>query len=525
MRCSADATYLLYLFHHIFKLTKKHFFMLDYSKKLMSSSTFAFMGFVLAAIFSYLTRIILARNLSVEDVGLFFSVLNLIIFVTLFQKIGIEMALVRYVNVWKEQGRFDKIKQIFVHTFWFQVIIGLFYAAILYLVSDTVTQFYFHNMSAKILLLFLTPLLLLLVFEDLPRRVFQGFNNMIWFSLLEAGKALLLLLFITIGFFSGPTILVPVFAYLGATFVISIIAIIGIFRYYPFFKEKGAKEKGLFREVFLFGIHLIFFVIGNKVVESLDLLILTYYAPLEQVGIYSIVLPTAALGLFVYRTLAVVVLPLASELWERNDVVQLTQLLRLIHRYLYLLMVPLIILFYCYAEFVLSFLFGPTYADGATALRIIIIGSFFFGLCLINISLLTAIGSSKKAGIIMLYSAGINVLFNFLLIPYYGMVGASIATLISYLLAFIISLIFVKKEITKKDSNFSFYLPKLRFYIALGSFLVLLILLNKILPQTSIITILSTIIISFVSYIILINRLNLYTLKEIKEVWHSIRKK
>ncbi len=492
--------------------------MSDYSQKLFGGSTLAFAGFILAAALSYILRIILARFLSVEEVGLFFSVLSFVVFITLFQKIGTELSLVRYINVWREKRELSKIRAAFYSTFLFQIVIGILYLVVIYLLSDFLSTRYFHDPLAKPTLLLLSTLLILLVFEDLPRRLFQGFNDMFWFSVMEAGKAFLLLLFVVIGLWYNRTVLVPVISFLAATLFISILGIYVSFRKYAFLQEEKRLHPGLFKEVFGFGLPLIFFVIGNKIIDSIDLLVLTYFRSLAEVGVYSIVLPTAGLCLFFYRPLAVVLIPLGSELWARNQVKKLQDLLHHVYHYLFLLVIPLIILFFIHASFVLSFLFGEMYIEGTDALRLILLGVFFFGLAHINISILIGVGNSKKSGIVMLYGAGINFLLNIILIPFWGMVGAGLATLISYLFCYVLSLVYVKKEINLHSLNLAWF----KFAFTAILFTLVSVLFSLAIPWQGLMGVLISSFLSLFCYVILITSFGLFTFKELKSILSMI---
>ncbi len=493
--------------------------MSDYSQKLFGGSTLAFAGFVLAAALSYVLRIVLARFLSVEEVGLFFSVLSFVIFVTLFQKIGTELSLVRYINVWREKGELSKIKAAFCSTLLFQILIGILYLVVIFLLSDLLSAKYFHDPLAKPTLLLLSTLLILLIFEDLPRRLFQGFNDMFWFSVMEAGKAFLLLIFVIVGLGYNRTVLVPVISFLAATLVISAGGIYVSFRKYSFLQEKKKPHPGLFKEVFGFGLPLIFFVIGNKIIDSIDLLVLTYFRSLTEVGIYSIVLPTAGLCLFFYRPIAVVLIPLGAELWAQGQAAKLRELFQRVYHYLFVLVMPLVILFFIQGSFILSFLFGPKYADGTMALRLILLGVFFFGLAHINISALIGIGNSKKSGKVMLYGALINFVLNVILIPFWGMIGAGIATLVSYLFCYVLSLVYVKQEI----SLASLRLPWFKLAFTAGLFALVSVLFSLAIPwQNKLAGVLISSVLSVVCYLILITAFKLFTFKEAKEIWNMV---
>src|SRR3989344_4239043 len=205
-------------------------------QKLVRGTSFLVISLLYGALFSNLLRIVLARSLPVEDVGLFFSALNFIIFITLFQKIGTELSLVRYVNVWKVKGEFDKIKQGFLYTFVFQIIIGVIYIGIIFLFSEYFANDYFDHPAARGVILLLSALIILLIFEDLPRRLFQGFNNMFWFSILEAAKSFFMVTFVVVGFIFEKNVFVPVLSFLAATVIVGCIGVATSCRIFQFIR-------------------------------------------------------------------------------------------------------------------------------------------------------------------------------------------------------------------------------------------------------------------------------------------------
>ncbi len=91
-------------------------------------------------------------------------------------------------------------------------------------------------------------------------------------------------------------------------------------------------------------------------------------------------------------------------------------------------------------------LFGPEFIVGSYALILVSIGQ------VVNSSvgsagyILTMTGFPKVALYINIFSAGINIVLNFFLIPAFGIVGAATASLISIGIANILRLIFVFKK-------------------------------------------------------------------------------
>lgn len=489
--------------------------MSSYTQKATSGSALAFSGLIIAALLAYLLKIALVRFLPVESVGLFYSSLNFIILITLFQKIGLETSLIRFINKWRVNEENNKIASAIIYVVLFQLLIGIIYTIVVLLFSEYIGIHYFKHPLAPAVLRLLSLLIILLIFEDIPRRIFQSFNKMFWFSFIEAFKSILFLMLVIIGFFFETSVLVPVYGFLAATIIISIFGVAISLKTFNIFKYRIEAGWSIFKRLFIFGLPLILLVIGHKIIESIDLLILTYFRNLYEVGIYSMVLPTAALCLFFFRAVSVVILPLSSELWARNENDKLIDAIVKLNRYLFIAISPIILILFVYAELALTLLFGTAYGIGSTALRIILPGVAFFGLAHLNINILIAIGDAKHAGMSMILGALINILLNILFIPSFGMVGAAGATLISYLSVYTVSKICLRKALRFKQLSSSF----VKIIIAAAAFtLVATILKNLLAIKFVFLEVAIVLLISSLIYTFLIYKMKLFTIGELKNI-------
>jgi len=113
--------------------------------------------------------------------------------------------------------------------------------------------------------------------------------------------------------------------------------------------------------------------------------------------------------------------------------------MNLLHKYLFLVITPLILTAIFYAKFFIITLFGEKYLSGYPALQILLIGVLFYVVASANHNFLAGIGKPKTVTIIILLAAVLNVLLNLLLIPRWGINGAALATTASYFLMLIFS--------------------------------------------------------------------------------------
>ena len=186
---------------------------------------------------------------------------------------------------------------------------------------------------------------------------------------------------------------------------------------------------------------------GGKLIGDIDTLILTYFRPLSEVGIYNVILPSAMLFLYFGISISAVAFPIVSELWAKKDKIRLSEGIRLMHKYTFAIIIPAVFTIFTFSELFIKSFFSAEYVVGELAFRILLIGVLFYIVAGINTNIIAGIGKPKTATKIIVFSAIINIILNLILIPIMGIEGAAIATAISYLTALILSTYKVTKFI------------------------------------------------------------------------------
>ncbi|WP_423792817.1 flippase [Methanocaldococcus indicus] len=105
---------------------------------------------------------------------------------------------------------------------------------------------------------------------------------------------------------------------------------------------------------------------------------------------------------------------------------------------------PIIIVFLLFPDIILYFFFKIKNSEGILALRILSISSLFLSYFSIVSSALQGLGFAKYSLCSVLFGIIINIFLNIIMIKSYGIVGASLATLISSLFTFVLSYIILK---------------------------------------------------------------------------------
>ncbi|MBU0614624.1 MAG: flippase [Nanoarchaeota archaeon] len=428
--------------------------MVSYAKRAVKSSILILLMTIISSFFSYFIRVMMARKLSPAEFGLFYSVFTFVLFFLFFRDLGIGAALAKYLPEFNIKKRYNDIKTAIFSVFLFQTISSIIFSAVFFFLADSLAIHYFKNPASSLMLKILIFYVIFSVFFINQKNILFGFQSMTWFSVSEPLKSFIVFIFLILFFNMGLNIYAPVLSYVLVCIVLSLLLLVPTLKTFHFKKYKILKFWPTTSKIFSFGLPVMLTSIGGTVIGYTDTLMLTGFRSLEEVGIYNVVLPSAIIILTLGSTAARILLPMTSELWALKDKKRLTEGLRLLHRYSFVVTIPFVMAIFSYSSFFINLFFGEEYVSGALALQIILIGVLFYVVATVNNNIISGIGKPKTVTYIIFIAAFANVLLNLIFIPIYGINGAAVATSFSYLLVLILSTIKVSKYI---ELNYPFF--------------------------------------------------------------------
>lgn len=181
-------------------------------------------------------------------------------------------------------------------------------------------------------------------------------------------------------------------------------------------------------------------VIYNRV----DQLMINYYLGSESLGLYSIGVRLSDAVNVVIMSIVTSYIPLILEYKNKNNKkfnIEYDKLLKLV---LMLLTFGVVVFEFCGEQF-LNLAFGKDYVPAFSATLILFISLIFSTMGTTSSHLLISDNLEKYRLYRSVFSLVINVVLNVILIPYIGIVGAAIATLISQLYSGLLGYLFNKK--------------------------------------------------------------------------------
>jgi len=401
----------------------------------------SFIGAFIGLGLGYLSRIIIARWLGAEDYGLIsLGYAALMIGATL-SLVGLPAGIQRYVSFYKGKGDKGRIKGTILGALKISVPMSLIVGSIFFFYADWISIHVFHSPElTPILKIFAIAIPFLVLtdnaiyatigFQDVRYRVYvvDLFQNI--FKLL-AIVALLVLGFGVMGAAWGWVLAIVLTPFLAFYFLEK--------RVFPIF---NAKVKAIFidRELFTFSWPLIFTAVAGMVMGWMDTLMLGYFLSASAVGIYNVALPTARLITVVTKSIGILFIPVASELYARGKVGELESIYKVVTKWSLSFIFPIFLLMVLFSESIILIMFGTEYVEGATTLSILSFAFFISSVLGYAVYVLQTYGRTRIIMKGYFITAGVNFVLNLLLIPRYGINGAAIATGLSFSLMSIIYL-------------------------------------------------------------------------------------
>ncbi|MGV8150743.1 MAG: flippase [Candidatus Woesearchaeota archaeon] len=412
--------------------------MANYTKKAIHGFIIVFAFLIVAALFSYLFRLLLARELTLTEYGLFYSLTAFAGVLVLVRDLGIVHAIYYFIPRFLSKKDKKNSKAIISKILKIEFITSLLVMLLIIVFSDYLVQNYFHSGTTSLVIIFAIGFFFNSI-EMNFQSFFNAFQNQLLFSIHNLSRNIIVFLIAALAFkyFSGITI--PLIAYL-ITYIILLILFASIFfklTFPDFFDIKTHNFDT--KKLILFGIPAALSAAGFVLIAYTDTLMLTYFRNMEEVGLYNGVVPIISLMLYVPFAISAVILPMTSELWQKKKITTIKFALERITKYLFIFLIPTAGVLLIFPEITLNILFGQKFIAASSALVILAVGAIFYGIGNINSQFLLAIHGPKVNTYISLSLAAINIILCLLLIPSYGIIGAAISTSLSYILLFILT--------------------------------------------------------------------------------------
>lgn len=390
---------------------------------------------------------IITKHYSVSDYGLWVQISVTISLIPPILTLGLTNIIVRFLASKTDK---EEIQEIFYSIFFIVLIVSAVTSILFFLFSGTIAEALLNNniIAAKIMSIIIFFTTLNLIYYE----YFRTFQQMKIYSMFQILQAYLLVLFVSYFAISGYSISFAVIGILIMQVINFCMALIIMTRFIGFKIPKFLNIK----EYLFLGLPMISSTLSYWIVSSSDRYIIGILLGITFVGYYSPSYTLGTLILMLLYPINLVLFPLLSKYYDENKIDYVRIYLKYSFKYFLAVAIPATVGLSLLSNIIIRLLSTPEIAsNGYFVTPFVTISILLYGIYSIITNILLLKKMTKVLGMIWIIAAILNVILNFALIPSFGILGAAIATLIAYTIAFVITLFYCLKYF-KFDFELSF---------------------------------------------------------------------
>jgi O-antigen/teichoic acid export membrane protein len=405
-------------------------------KSAIKGTVYVFVGNSLGIVLWFAVKVLLAKNLSLSDLGIYSICIAVVGIMSSFASAGLAHGIARYVSLFSGSGRESEVGNISKDAFQLALMLGLVFTGMILFFARPIALHVFYKPEL------ITPLRVIssFIFFAAATRVIIGIHrghkiveSQVFFVYM--GQPILFLLFLSIIFLFFPSLNHVLVAYVAAMAVIAFVS-------YAYGRSRKVTEpisfKGAGHKIRLlkFSLPLLGAALSGMLFTWTDTFMLARYTTTSDVGVYNIAISLAKLNSFILGAIGFMLMPLAGELYAGKKHQELKRTFQLLTKWAFSVTLPVFVCMFMFPEMVIVSLFGEAFRGAALSLRILSVGFMVNVLIGSTSSLLITIGKSRTIMFVSFAGMVINVILNYIMIKRLGMgiTGAALATGISHVM-------------------------------------------------------------------------------------------
>jgi O-antigen/teichoic acid export membrane protein len=404
-------------------------------KKILTHSSFLFIGTIIDAILGLICTILIARYYNIGEYGIYSLTVFLVTFIHGLAGIGIHEANSRYIAIYRGNNDYAKIHGIIKTSFLLVTISSTIITVVLFSLSRFIADSIFHIQELTTVFSIFILAIPFWSITALIVSVFRGFERVkpkVYFTFISV--QILKVLFFTYIIING----LPLeYIFWGFFFAVLITFIIALSYFYLFYYKKtipSKKSTWHIKEILSFSWPLLFSGLAWFLISGLDKVMLGILKSEVEVGYYNAATPIARYLIFFYTIIVFVFQPIASRLYAQSKIEDLKKNYQVLSKWLITIAFPFIMILLLFPSTVISILYGSKYILASNALQLITIGIMIYLILSLSREVLTIMGKTKQIFYFTIIGSGTNIILNLIFIPYFGINGAAFATMITFIL-------------------------------------------------------------------------------------------
>ncbi len=430
-------------FQHMFKRVLAKIGKDEQFKDLISGSSVVVLFRVAGMGAGYIFTLLIAREMGAEVTGIYQTVFTVVSLAVTFARLGLGQASVRFIAEARGEKNLAKGQRVYSLASRTVSFTSFLFGGIIFFLSPWLAM-KFENPEIENALRAGAVSIPFMTFTSLNADVMRGMRKMTAFAILQNGtlkflESAVLALVIYLGYTDATTAIWVMVASFG---VWALLSFVFRFRYFPM--QNRAESDFPLKSLLQVGFPLLLSGAMFMIMSWADVLILSYFRPESEVGVYSIAYKVSILitiPLFAINSMAG---PKFSQFKGAGDMKNLLKVAKQSAKLNFITSFPIFVGVMALAGFLMN-LFGDEFAGGTSLLYVLALGQLYNASCGSVLNLLNMTGHERKVQRIIVISTLVNLILNILVAGEYGAMGVSITTAISLLLWNTLGMITVKR--------------------------------------------------------------------------------
>lgn len=395
----------------------------------------SFLGTGLGRGLRFLLNVVIAHLFGAEILGLYNVGIAIANIMTKVNAMGLGLGTVRFVSMYSKNQRIDDLYQIIVVGLLASLVISTISMGVFYLTAPAISTYIFISGGSTIFLRIVAvsmPFMSLVVILTFASIALGVMKYKVY--VLDLTEPIVMLCVASALFhFLGPRLLGLGLAYIAWIAVATVLAFYSFSRLFSItecLKHIHCLSRRVLHDLLGFSIPMGLSDILNVVIQRLDILLLGFFVPSGDIGVYSAAAQISLLFSMLLQPFRTVYAPMVPALEVSGDVERLRHNLALVTRWIVIIGFPLVLLILILGSNVLS-LFGPRFSRGNLSLIILTLGQMLnIGVGLSGVTL-AMVGHSRLHLANNLLALTSSFGLGIVLIPGFGIVGAAATQAIS----------------------------------------------------------------------------------------------
>lgn len=428
-----------------------------------------FITFLIAPM-QYIVRILIAKNLPLEQVWLVYAMLGLTWILAIYNDLGFREAIWYFYPRYLAEKKYNKSKTLLIFTLILQLVSSCVLAFLLIHFSDTIAIHYLKYPDASFIIKIFSGYLFFYILYNFIDNIFllyqDAFLNKI-ISLINYISLIVFVFFVPYGIFQFIWVKTNLSWYVIAHILPSIVGI--LIWFYIFLKkyksialqwnfERNSQE---YKKVQKYALWVL---VTNNIIyllSSIDIQIATYLFGTAKSWLYSYGTMLPNLFITLFAPIWTLLYPMVSHLKARNRDDMMKKVFYAIINYMWVMALIWSIFVFVYSEHIMSILFGPQYIEAWFIVKWNLLFVLFGVLSGIIFVIYAWLGLIKKRLKMLIFVFIFNILWNFLLSRFIGVWGIALATWITRTILFVYWYIDLRKEWVELQINYKLFIKNI----------------------------------------------------------------